>query len=75
MRQWEADNTEHTMRWLAGHHLSSARYGLRAGESETSAAIAQNMVSFAYELGVCEDETPGTPGGTARWPAPGPCPR
>ena len=54
--RWEADNGEHSLRWLSRHEPASGRYGLRPGEPRTIATVAQNLAVFADDLGVSEDE-------------------
>jgi hypothetical protein len=53
---WEADNDEHSMRWLSTHEPAPERYGLRPDEPNTVATVARNMVAFADDLGVNEDQ-------------------
>ena len=61
VEKWEAGSEARTMRWLAGHELDQKRYGLRSGESTTIAVLAHNLVNYADERGLGEDE------GCLRW--------
>jgi hypothetical protein len=54
--RWEADNDEHSLRWLSRHQPTPERYGLRAGEPDTVMTVARNMVAFADDLGLSEDQ-------------------
>lgn len=54
--QWEAHNDEHSLRWLAMHEPAPGRYGLRPGEPVTIVTVARNLIAFADDLGVGEDE-------------------
>lgn len=54
--QWEADNDEHSLRWLSTHELAPGRYGLRPDEPNTIATVAGNLVAFADDLGMSENQ-------------------
>jgi hypothetical protein len=54
--QWDADNDEHSLRWLSTHEPVRERYGLRPGEPNTTVTVARNMVAFADDLEVSEDQ-------------------
>src|ERR1035441_4318330 len=41
--QWQADDEQHSLRWLSMHEPASERYGPRSGESQTIAIIARNL--------------------------------
>jgi hypothetical protein len=54
--RWEADNDEHSLRWLSTHEPAPERYGLRPGEPKTIATVARNLAAFADDLGVSEEQ-------------------
>lgn len=54
--RWEADNDEHSLRWLSAHEPAPERYGLRPGEPKTIVTVAPNMVDLADDLEVNEDQ-------------------
>lgn len=54
--QWETDNDERSLRWLSTHEPAPERYGLRPREPKTIATVARNMIAFADDLGISEDQ-------------------
>jgi hypothetical protein len=56
VNQWQEDNDEHTLHWLAAHEPIPERYGLRPGEPHTITTIARNMAAFADDHEVSEDQ-------------------
>lgn len=56
LARWEADNAERSLGWLSTHEPVPERYGLRSGEPDTIATVARNMVAFADDLGISEDQ-------------------
>jgi len=54
--RWEADSKARSFRWLAAYGPDQKRYGLRAGESATTLAVASNLATLADGLGLGEDE-------------------
>lgn len=54
--RWEADNSEHSLRWLATHEPDAKQYGLRPGEPATVAALARNLTAFGDDLRLDEDQ-------------------
>jgi hypothetical protein len=57
--KWEGDSKAYSIRWLAAHEPDQKRYGLRSGEAATAAALASNLVAFADEHGLGDDEDEG----------------
>jgi len=59
------------LRWLAAHEPDQKSYGLRSGESATAAALARNLVTYAVEHDLGDDEDkacliPGSPASGSR---------
>jgi len=54
--RWERDSEAHSLRWLAAHEPDQKSYGLRSGESATAAALARNLVTYAVEHDLGDDE-------------------
>lgn len=59
VEKWERDSEAHSLRWLAAHEPERKSYGLRSGESATTVALARNLVTFADEHGLGDDEDKG----------------
>jgi hypothetical protein len=54
--KWEGDSEAYSLRWLVAHEPNQKRYGLRSGEAATATALAANLVAFADEHGLSDDE-------------------
>jgi hypothetical protein len=56
IERWEADNSEHSLRWVSTHEPDRKHYGLRDGEPTTVVTLARNLTAFGDDLGLNEDE-------------------
>lgn len=54
--KWEGAAPEPTLVGMVSTRLEASEYGLKASEPSTMQAVATNLLSFARETGVSEDE-------------------
>jgi hypothetical protein len=54
--RWERDSEAHSLRWLAAHEPDQRSYGLRSGEPGTAVALARNLITYAVEHDLGDDE-------------------